>query len=253
MLTDKKFTFRIRSVLKFQRDPGVASVKGRDFHALSIRVEGDTDFTCGGEHYHIGSGDVLYIPAGADFSMNTREHETVIAVHFDIMDADLHVMEAFRPKNPEIMIDLFYKMYRAWRAKEIGYEYRIDSLMSRVLEGIVSERFNDTHGIRPDFSTLLGFLHANFTDPSLTVESLAQRMSVSTTYLRLLFCENFGISPIKYLTRLRIDYATRLLESGYYTVEEVSKLSGYVDPKYFSTVYKRCTGDSPRKRRGTMA
>ena len=32
---------------------------------------------------------MLYIPAGADFSMDTKEHETVIAVHFDIMDADL--------------------------------------------------------------------------------------------------------------------------------------------------------------------
>ncbi len=250
MLTDRKFTFRIRSVLKLSREAGTASVKGRDFHALSVRIEGDSSFVCGTESYNVGKGDMLYIPSDCDFVIDTHEHEAVIAVHFDIIDADFHTMEAFKPKNPEIMIDLFYKMYRAWRAKEIGYEYRIDSLFSRVLEGMVSERFNDTHGIRPDFSTLLGFLHANFTDPSLTVESLAKRMSVSTTYLRLLFCENFGISPIKYLTRLRIDYATRLLESGYYTVEEVAKLSGYVDPKYFSTVYKRSTGESPRHRRG---
>ena len=136
MLTDKKFTFRIRSVLKLQRDAGTANVKGRDFHALSIRVEGGSDISSGGESFNIGSGDMLYIPAGCDFSMNTREHETVIAVHFDILDADFHAMEAFKTKNPEIMIDLFYKMYRAWRAKAVGYEYRIDSLMSRVLEGM---------------------------------------------------------------------------------------------------------------------
>jgi len=249
MLTDKKFTFRIRSVLKLTWDMGEAYAEGRDYHALSIRVEGDSDFFSGGESYHIGKGEMIYVPAGCDYNIRSHERETVIAVHFDVLDADGGAIEVFHPKNPEIMIDLFYKMYRAWRAKEVGYEYRIDSLFSRVLEGIVTETFNERRGIRPDFSTLLGFLHANFTDPSLTVDSLARRMSISTTYLRQLFCDNFGISPIKYLTRLRIDYATRLLESGYYTVEEVAKLSGYADPKYFSTVYKRNTGYSPKERK----
>ena len=248
MLTDKKFTFRIRSVLKLSWGEGAAYAAGRDFHALSIRIEGNADFIHGDRRYHVGRGEMLYVPAGCDYRIEPHERETVIAVHFDVLDAEHGEIETFRPKNPEIMTDLFYKMYRAWRAKEVGYEYRIDSLLSRVLEGMVAERFNERHGIRPDFLTLLGFLHANFTDPSLTVESLAKRMSVSTTYLRHLFCENFGVSPIKYLTRLRIDYATRLLESGYYTVEEVAKLSGYVDPKYFSTVYKRNTGASPKKR-----
>jgi AraC-like DNA-binding protein len=42
-----------------------------------------------------------------------------------------------------------------------------------------------------------------------------------------------------------LDYGVALLETGYYTVEEVAELSGYTDPKYFSTSIKRYTGSSP--------
>ena len=99
-------------------------------------------------------------------------------------------------------------------------------------------------------STLLGFIHANFQDSSLTVESLAKRINVSPAYLRRVFGEKFGTSPIKYLTRLRLEHARQLLESGYYTVEETAKLSGYNDPKYFSTAYKQAYGTSPGKAKG---
>jgi AraC-like DNA-binding protein len=34
-------------------------------------------------------------------------------------------------------------------------------------------------------------------------------------------------------------------ENGFYTVEEVSNLSGFSDPKYFSTIYKKRFGHSP--------
>ena len=249
MLFDAKISFRIESVLKLSWEMGSAYAKERPHHALSIRLSGDASFESGGEYYHASAGDLIYVPKGVDYKITSSQPESVIVVHFDILDGDGGKgIEVFRPKNPDIFIDLFSKMYRVWREKPIGYGYRADSLLSRVLEGIVGERFLSRHGMHAEFSTLLDFLHANYTDPSVTVNSLAKRISVSGTYLRRLFHDNLGTSPIKYLTALRLAYATELIDTGFYTVEEVAQKSGFNDAKYFSTVYKRRFGIPPSKR-----
>lgn len=249
MFTDEKFTFRVLSVLKLSWGEACLDAKARPYHALSMRVEGDADFIHNDNRYHVGRGCMAYVPAGHDYTIESHTRETVIVVHFEILDASFSQIEVFKCKNPDIITDVFYKMYRAWRAKEVGYEYRVESLFARVLECMMTEAFDEKYGVHPDFSTLLEFIHTNFTDPSLTVDSMAKRIGISTTYLRHLFHNNVGMSPIKYLTRLRIGYAKSLLESGYYTVEQVAKLSGYSDPKYFSTTYKKNTGTSPKGRR----
>lgn len=246
MITDKKISYNIISVLKLHWDRGSAEATDRAYHALSIRLDGEAEFECGDERYTVSRGDIIYVPKGRNYRITSKKSESVIVVHFDIADNEDRDFEVITPASPEIMTDLFIKMHSAWEHKRIGYEYRVESLFARVMEGLVAEAFNRKHGIRIDLSTLLDFIHTNFNDPSISVASLAKRISVSPTYLRRLFNEKFGVSPIKYLTRLRIDHARALLESGYYTVEAVSRMCGFNDPKYFSTAYKRHVGISPR-------
>lgn len=252
MITDKKLSYNIISVLKLHWPSGSAYAGGRPYHALSVRLEGEADFTSAGKTYSPVRGDLIYIPKGCDYKITAKRSETVIVVHFDILDDEERDIELIRPSSPDITSELFMKMHAAWEEKRIGYEYRIESLFARVMEGLMADAFLERHGLRPDISTLLGFIHTNFQDPALTVASLAERIGVSSAYLRRTFGEKFGTSPIKYLTRLRLGHAKQLLEAGYHTVEEVAKLSGYNDPKYFSTAYKRAYGISPGAAKGKI-
>jgi two-component system response regulator YesN len=77
------------------------------------------------------------------------------------------------------------------------------------------------------------------------ISELAALSGVSDTYFRRLFLETYGERPLDYLNRLRIGYARELLISGYYSTTEVALRSGFSDPKYFSTVFKRITGETP--------
>lgn len=248
MLTENKISFRILGVLKLAWEMGEAYAKERPYHALSLRLSGDAHFMHGEDEYSVKKGGMIYVPSNYDYTINALADESVIVVHFEVLGDAPTEIEVFTPQNPEIYIDLFSKMYRIWQSKTIGYEYRAESLFARVLEGMMSESFYLKNSIRRDFSTLLDFLHLNFTDPSVTVASLAKRMSVSETYLRRLFNDALGTSPIKYLTRLRLEYATSLLDTGFYTIEDVARKVGYSDAKYFSTLYKRTYGISPSKR-----
>lgn len=57
-----------------------------------------------------------------------------------------------------------------------------------------------------------------------------------------------NVSPLKYLNDLKINYAIGLLKTGYYTIEEIADLSGFNDPKYFSTLYKKRFGVPPSEK-----
>ena len=94
----------------------------------------------------------------------------------------------------------------------------------------------------------LDYLHENFTNPETNVESTAKYIGTSTTYLRKIFTCGIDITPIKYLNALRMNYAADLLKTGYYTIEEIADLSGFNDPKYFSTLYKNRKGVPPSEK-----
>ena len=45
-----------------------------------------------------------------------------------------------------------------------------------------------------------------------------------------------------------MNYAVGLLKTGYYSIEEIADLSGFNDPKYFSSLYKKKIGYLPSER-----
>ena len=245
MLTDNKFHFKIISVLELSWQKNTAYAKPRPYHALSLRLEGDATFIHGDRRLKVSKNDLIYVPRDYDYTISSDKNETVLVIHFDILDSTRREMEAFTPTNPEVFLDLFRRIRLAWYKKSVGYEYRVDSLFSRILENMTVQHYRIKGSMQQDFAELLDYIHLNFSDPSVTVESLASRVNVSTAYLREIFSEKMGTTPLKYLRKLRLDYGVALLETGYYTVEEVAELSGYTDPKYFSTSIKRYTGSSP--------
>lgn len=247
MITDNNFFFKIISVLRLSWQKNTAYAKPRPYHALSLRLKGDATFTHGDKKYVARKNDIIYVPKDYEYTITSEKSETVLVIHFDIIGERKNSIETFTPINPEIFIDLFTRMEEAWYKKSVGYKYRMDSLFSRILENMEIQQFKAAGSVKGDFAELLDYLHSNFTDPLVTVETLSSRMNITPTYLRLLFHEKLGVSPHKYVTALRMDYATSLLESGYYTVEEVAEMSGYNDPKYFSTCYKKYKGLSPIK------
>ena len=94
----------------------------------------------------------------------------------------------------------------------------------------------------------LDYLHENFTNAETSIESTAKHINTSTTYLRKIFTTGMNISPLKYLNDLRMNYAVGLLKTGYYSIEEIADLSGFNDPKYFSSLYKKKIGVPPSKK-----
>jgi AraC-like DNA-binding protein len=77
------------------------------------------------------------------------------------------------------------------------------------------------------------------------LDELAQRLEVSKAHLSRLFTQQTGISPGKYITRVRIEYAKLLLQDEGVSITYVAEASGFANSNYFSKVFRRETGMSP--------
>lgn len=74
---------------------------------------------------------------------------------------------------------------------------------------------------------------------------LAMGMSRSTCYNKLKALT--GQVPSNFIKIIKLNKAKELLQSGHYSVFEVSIMTGFTDAKYFSTVFKKQFGVSPSK------
>ena len=79
-----------------------------------------------------------------------------------------------------------------------------------------------------------------------TLHELAQELSISVSYMKMLFQRYGGISPKAYYSQLRCNEAVRLLQSGLPAAEVAEKMN-FSSPNYFSTFIRRQTGSLPSR------
>ena len=77
------------------------------------------------------------------------------------------------------------------------------------------------------------------------VDELAERLEVSSAHLGRVFTKKTGVSPGKYITRVRIEFAKLLLQDPDTTISYVAEASGFANANYFAKVFRRETGLSP--------
>ncbi|WP_182200288.1 response regulator transcription factor [Paraliobacillus salinarum] len=92
------------------------------------------------------------------------------------------------------------------------------------------------------------YIQANYAT-DITLESVANYLNLSPSYLSNLFKKETGKKFIDYLTKIRINQSKIYLREHDYKIYEVGQMVGYDNEYYFSRVFKKNTGVSPRRYR----
>ena len=97
----------------------------------------------------------------------------------------------------------------------------------------------------PRIGQVIAYMYSHISE-SLTTKNYAELLHVSENYLIRLFTSNTGISPGDYFMNIKINNAISLLESTKKSISEIADSLGFSDPLYFSRVFRKRVGVSPR-------
>lgn len=88
---------------------------------------------------------------------------------------------------------------------------------------------------------------AHLSDPTLSVDKFAEEMGYSRSKFYVKLKSLTGQTPNDYIKELRLQRAYQLLQDRHVNVSEVSYQVGLGTPQYFSTVFKKRFGVTPKK------
>lgn len=83
----------------------------------------------------------------------------------------------------------------------------------------------------------------------LSLTDVAESAGISSGYLSTMFSQNLNCKFVDYLNQIRIEHACVYLEQNYLKTYEIAYKVGFRDEKYFSKVFRKVTGKSPKEYR----
>ena len=177
---------------------------------------------------------------------------------FDTYFQSIQQATNFQLKNTQkAMEDFFIVLTRA--IKELGFNQEIQGSIGRFETAMqlkeaararliaLMEQLGEwrASGIQALLAQAKEYVDKNY-HKSITLEEIADYIGISPYYLSKLFKDQFKLTVIEYLTHIRLKKAKAFLMDGSKSMKEIAVDIGYKDPNYFSRVFKKEFGVSPR-------
>lgn len=96
---------------------------------------------------------------------------------------------------------------------------------------------------------ITNYITSNFCDENITVNSIAEQLNLTPTYLCMVFKRDTGKTINQYITNLRVEKAKEFLAIREIKLYDVARRVGYNDGKYFTRVFTKTTGLNPKEYR----
>ncbi len=94
----------------------------------------------------------------------------------------------------------------------------------------------------------INFISQNYAT-SITLEAVANHVHLNPSYFSTIFKQSCGSSFKEYLNMVRVEESKRLLANTDYSIIDIAIATGFEDQSYFSKVFKKFTGLTPKQYR----
>lgn len=105
----------------------------------------------------------------------------------------------------------------------------------------------------PIFTDIKAYIAKNIHNCSLTIDSISEHFNIHRSTLSSLFKKSTELSAKDYITEKRLKKAEQLLISTQDKISDISTLCGFSDPNYFSRMFRKAVGMTPREYREALS
>ncbi len=174
-----------------------------------------------------------------------REYPTQARQHYDgFLHAVIEITEALHTGNREELMRKHARLQTSLDKCPNPQEQReaVSAFCREALSAIEHKSRKRSHQY---VAHVQEYIHANYSDSSLSLDTAAEQAGISPSYLSRLFKEERGVSFVDYLNDFRVEKAKSLLEKTDLKVKDIAYQTGFNSMQNFFRIFKKHTGCSP--------
>ena len=239
--------------------------KGRLDYQLLYIVSGKGHFYFHGEDRVVYAGRMVLIQPRQEqrYEYFGEDKTEVYWVHFTGSDVK-NILRSYNiPMDDPIFYSgasstysyLFKEMIHELQNCKTGYEDLLTMYLRQIFLLVQRTRQEE----RPTVSTYIQeemefarrYFNEHYNEP-ISIQEYAESRNMSVCYFQRNFKQIVKHTPMQYLLTIRVNNAASLLETTDYSMAEIAAIVGYEDPLYFSRLFRKIKGVSPRDYRNLV-
>ena len=210
-------------------------------------ILGSGTVTVNQKGYDVAAGDLLFAFKGERISATSDGEFEYMYVSFSGEKSEV-LFSRFGISSEYRLITGNENLIPFWKENLISSNpLTLDITAECVMLYTFSKLHTEVHRTERISDKIMKITKELFSNPSLSITTIGERLSYNPKYLSHIFKEETKMSYTEYLQITRINYAIMLFENGIDSIKNVSLLSGFNDPFYFSVVFKKHIGTSPKE------
>ena len=233
--------------------------KGRLDYQLLYIVSGKGHFYFKGEDRVVYAGRMVLIQPRQEqrYEYFGEDKPEVYWVHFTGSDVK-NILRSYNiPMDDPIFYSgasstysyLFKEMIHELQTCRVGYEELLTMYLKQIFLLVQRTRLEE----RPTVSTYIQeemeyarrYFNEHYNEP-ISIQEYAESRNMSVCWFQRNFKQIVKHTPMQYLLTIRVNNAASLLETTNYGLAEIAAIVGYEDPLYFSRLFHKIKGVSPR-------
>lgn len=236
------------------RDYSIHRPGGRVDYQIIYIAQGSGVFITEGKRRRAAEGSILVYTPGEPqiYEYYAKDTPVIYWIHFTGYMSEqvlqkFHISSGYAGTDGQIQ-EIFREMILELQLKKKYYEDVTLALFYKLmcLFGRAGDEEHSLPGGSRLFEKLIIRLNQEYGAP-WNIRKMAECCNMSEGYFSHLFKENMKIAPMQYLTKLRMKKAKELLVGSSMHISEVAEVTGFDDPMYFSRIFKKYSGISPKK------
>ncbi len=216
-------------------------------HAAILIIKGKGTFNYADDPVKYSAGYIIFVFKEEDFFMDCDTETEYMYITFDGMRAE-ELFKRFGISKEHRVFQNHDGLIPLWKESlSSASEDTVDLAAESMLLYTFSRLYRCIDKKNAIINGITEITENRFNDPELSMTAIAKELGYNANYLSHLFKSKAGVTYSEHLRNIRIKYAISLLEHGIDSVKNVALLSGFEDPLYFSTVFKKTVGVSPKE------
>ena len=223
------------------------------WHALYYVRSGNGTLTIRNKTYPLYQGCFYFITPNESVMYHSDKTNPIqyywIAVYPDFAEEIAGIMgftedKPIRPaNNPEKIVKTFEHLMAAKTASPETYFATLSAITKILSLEFSNVAYVENTSVHKTFAeNVKKQIDLNYTNPNFHIDAVAQMLYVSHAHMSRIFKEVMGISPVRYLIEVRLNYAAKLLKEPETKIKDLCESCGFGDEAHFMKSFKKKFG-----------